>query len=525
MTTATEKSGEVTAPARPMRARGIDRAARAAARGPVQKSFAVMSHTLPPLSPLLPESLDRIHEASLTILEEIGVDLLSFEMRDIAKVKGAEVRPGEERVRFGRDIIAHYLSFIPREFTIRGRGPGRDLVIGGDNAVFGCVSSAPNCSGLGHERHSGTFEDFRNFVKLGHELNSIHFFGGYPVEPLDVSPAVRHLDCLREFAHLTDKVFHPYCLGRERINDALDMMCILKGLTRDGLRSVPSMYTVVNTSSPLRIEGAMLDGMIEMARARQPVCVTPFTLAGAMAPVTLAGSLAQQNAEALCGIVLTQMIEPGAPVIYGAYTSNVDMKTGAPAMGTPEYFRCVLASGQLARRYGIPYRSSGGNASTSADAQSVYETSFALWGAILGHANLVMHAAGWLEGGLCASFEKLVIDAEVLQGLSECFRPIEVNDAELALDAIREVGPGGHFFGTAHTLERYETAFYTPLLSDWQNYGNWLAAGKQDSMARASSIARRLIDAHRPQSLDPAIVEALDAFVARRKEEGGVRES
>jgi trimethylamine--corrinoid protein Co-methyltransferase len=244
-----------------------------------------------------------------------------------------------------------------------------------------------------------------------------------------------------------------------------------------------------------------------------------------MAPITLAGSLAQQNAEALCGIILTQMIEPGAPVLYGAYTSNVDMKTGAPAMGTPEYFRCVIASGQLARRYGIPYRSSGGNASTSADAQSIYETTFALWGAVLGHANLVMHAAGWLEGGLCASFEKLVVDAEILQGLAECFKPIEVNVAELALDAIRDVGPGGHFFGTPHTLERYQTAFYTPLVSDWQNYGNWLASGKQDAMARASVIARYLIDSHQPQPLDPAIVEALDAFVAHRKEEGGVLES
>lgn len=391
---------------------------------------------MPALSPLPEEAIESIHRASLTILEEIGVDLLSPAMRQIAQANGADVRPGDERVRFGREVIAHHISNAPREFIIRGRGPGRDLPIGGDHTVFGCVSSAPNCSGLGQDRHSGTFEDFRNFVKLGHALNAINFFGGYPVEPQDVSPAVRHLDCLREFALLTDKVFHPYCLGRKRIEDALEIMCILRGLTGEELRTVPSMYTVVNTSSPLRIEGAMLDGMIEMARARQPICVTPFTLAGAMAPVTLAGSLAQQNAEALCGIALTQMIQPGTPVLYGAYTSNVDMKTGAPAMGTPEYFRCVLASGQLARRYGIPYRSSGGNASTSADAQSVYETSFALWGAVLGHANLVMHAAGWLEGGLCASFEKLVIDAEVIQGLRECFRPIESER--------RRVGIGRH---------------------------------------------------------------------------------
>ncbi|MEY3081904.1 MAG: hypothetical protein RJA94_1889 [Pseudomonadota bacterium] len=518
-------TAETATPPRTSRTRNIDRAARSAAKGPAQRAFSVGHYSMPPLMPLSGEAIEAIHQASLTILEEIGVDLMSPTMREIAARNGADVRPGEERVRFGREVVEHHAGLAPQHFTITGRGPGRDLQIGGENVVFGCVSSAPNCSGLGQDRHAGTFEDFRNFVKIGHGLNAINFFGGYPVEPVDLPASVRHLDCLREFALLTDKVFHPYCLGRERIEDALNMMCILKGLTRDELREVPSMYTVVNTSSPLRIEGAMLEGMIEMARARQPICITPFTLAGAMAPITLAGSLAQQNAEALCGIILTQMIEPGAPVLYGAYTSNVDMKTGAPAMGTPEYFRCVIASGQLARRYGIPYRSSGGNASTSADAQSIYETTFALWGAVLGHANLVMHAAGWLEGGLCASFEKLVVDAEILQGLAECFKPIEVNVAELALDAIRDVGPGGHFFGTPHTLERYQTAFYTPLVSDWQNYGNWLASGKQDAMARASVIARYLIDSHQPQPLDPAIVEALDAFVAHRKEEGGVLES
>lgn len=507
------------------RGAGIDRAARIAAKGPAQRPWTLGHYTLPPLQPLSEEALERIHQASLTILEEIGLDLLSPAMRSIAATQGADVRSGSERVRFPREVVEHHLGQAPARFTIHGRGPGRDLDIGGDAAVFGCVSSAPNCSGLGRARHSGSFEDFRDFVRLGHALNAIHFFGGYPVEPLDLPAPVRHLDCLREFVRLTDKVFHPYCLGRERIEDALDIACIARGLTREQLRSHACMYTVVNTSSPLRIEGAMLEGMILMAQHRQPICITPFTLAGAMAPVTLAGALAQQNAEALAGIVLVQMIEPGAPVLYGAYTSNVDMKTGAPAMGTPEYFRCVLASGQLARRYKVPYRSSGGNASTSADAQSVYETGFALWGAVLGQANLVMHAAGWLEGGLCASFEKMVIDAEVLQGLGECFRPIEVNDSELALDAIRDVGPGGHFFGTGHTLARYQDAFYQPLLSDWQNHGAWQAGGSHDALARAGSIARQLIDTHRPQTLDPAVNEALDAFVARRKGEGGVRES
>jgi trimethylamine--corrinoid protein Co-methyltransferase len=507
------------------RGRGaIDKSARASAKGPRQRAFGHASNPMRPLEPLRPEEVERIHEASLRVLEEIGIDILSPGMIEIARKAGASTAPGEVRVRFAKEVVEHFVALAPPEFVIKGRGPDRDLPIGGATTVFGCVSSAPNCSGLGAGRRSGTFEDYRKLVKLGHSLNAIHFFGGYPVEPLDVEPSVRHLDCLRELSVLTDKVFHPYCLGRTRIEDALEMMCILKGLDRDGLKREPSMYTVVNTSSPLRVEGAMLDGMIEMARARQPVCVTPFTLAGAMSPVTLAGSLVQQNAEALAVIALIQMVEPGAPAIYGSYTSNVDMRSGSPAMGTPEYFRATLASGQLARRYNIPFRSSGGNASTSADAQSVYETSIALWGAMLGGANLVMHAAGWLEGGLCSSFEKTVIDAEILQGLTECFRPIEVSEETLALGAIRDVGPGGHFFGTAHTLERYETAFYAPLLSDWQNHGSWTAAGSQDSLARASAIARTLIETHTPPPLEPSVVEALDALVARRKEEGGALE-
>jgi trimethylamine--corrinoid protein Co-methyltransferase len=341
------------------------------------------------------------------------------------------------------------------------------------------------------------------------------------VEPTDLPAETRHLDCLAAFVRLTDKVFHPYCLGRDRIRDALEILKIARGIDEDRLRAEPSCFTIVNTSSPLRIDKPMLEGMIEMVRARQPVCVTPFTMAGATAPVTLAGALAQQNAEVLAGLAFAQMVEPGAPVMYGAYTSNVDMRTGAPAMGTPEYFRCALVSGQLARRYGVPYRSSGGNASNAPDAQAVWETTFALWGALLGGAHLVMHAAGWLEGGLCANFEKMVIDAEILQGLDACRAPVEATDAELALDAIREVGHGGHFFGAAHTLARYETAFYAPLLSDWSNHGAWAAAGGRDAHARAGDIARLLIDRHEPQPLDPACSEALDAFVARRKAEGG----
>jgi len=249
------------------------------------------------------------------------------------------------------------------------------------------------------------------------------------------------------------------------------------------------------------------------------VVVTPFTLMGAMTPVTLPAALAQQNAEALAGVVLTQLARPGAPVVYGAFTSNVDMKSGAPAFGTPENARSTLAGGQLARRYGLPYRSSNSSASNTVDAQAAYESQMTIWAAVMGHANLVYHGAGWMEGGLTASFEKIVLDAEMLQMMAEVLVPIQVDDDTLGLDAIREVGPGGHFFGAAHTLARYETAFYAPMLSDWRNFESWQEAGGRTATQRATDLWQKLLANYEAPPLDPAVAEALDAFVCRRKEE------
>jgi trimethylamine--corrinoid protein Co-methyltransferase len=240
-----------------------------------------------------------------------------------------------------------------------------------------------------------------------------------------------------------------------------------------------------------------------------------------MAPVTLAGALTQQNAEALAGIALTQMVNPGAPVIYGGFTSNVDMKTGAPAFGTPEYAKAVLAGGQLARRYRLPYRSSNTTASNVADAQAAYEAGMSLWPTVMGHANYILHAAGWLEGGLTASYEKMVLDAEMLQMMAEFLQPVVVDDDTLGLDAMAEVGPGGHFFGAAHTLARYETAFYQPMVSDWRNFETWEESGSLTATQRANGIWKQLLAEYQAPPLDASIAEALDAFVAHRKEAGG----
>ncbi len=364
--------------------------------------------------------------------------------------------------------------------------------------------------------------DFDNLIRLGQSLNCIHLFGGYPVEPVDLPPSTRHLDCIDSFIRLSDKLYHAYSLGRERILDGIEMARIARGIDEEQFCREPSLTTVINTSSPLRLDGPMIEGIIEMAKRKQCIIVTPFTLSGAMAPATIVGALVQQHAEALAGLAFTQIVQPGCPVMYGGFTSNVDMKSGAPAFGTPEYAKATLAGGQLARRVGVPYRTSGVNAANTVDSQAAYEAMMSLWPAVMGHGNMIKHAAGWLEGGLTASFEKMVIDAELLQMMTDVLLPLEVNDDTLGLQAIREVGPGGHFFGAAHTLARFETAFYSPLVSDWRNFETWDEAGAPITFDHASRMVKRLLDAYQPPPLDEAISDELKSYVAKRHEQGGV---
>ena len=288
------------------------------------------------------------------------------------------------------------------------------------------------------------------------------------------------------------------------------------------LEREPSLFSIINTNSPLKLDVPMLQGIMEMSARNQIVCVTPFTLAGAMAPVTLAGALVEQNAEALAGLVMTQVVRKGAPFIYGGFTSNVDMKSGAPAFGTPEYMKAAIIGGQLARRYGLPYRTSNTCAANAVDAQAAYESVFSLWGAVMGGGNLVLHGAGWMEGGLVASFEKFVLDCDLIQMIEAFLTPLAVDNDALGLEAIREVGPGGHFFGAAHTLARYSQAFYAPLISDWRNFQQWTAAGQPQAHQKANQLYRQALALYEQPPIDAAIAEELAAFVSRRKEEGGV---
>lgn len=486
-----------------------------------QPAFRQLTIPFAPTKIVSDDELESIHLASLRVLKEIGVDVLHEGARRIMKAHGADVLDGTERVRFDPDMILELVGHAPSQFTLHARNPAHNVVFGGDNLIISMMASAPNCSDIDRGRRPGNQEDYRSFLKLAQMHNIINITGGYPVEPIDIHPSIRHLECVRDLAVLTDKVFHIYSLGMERNVDGIEIARLARGISREQLLAEPSVFTIINTNSPLKLDIPMMEGIIQMASAGQVVVVTPFTLSGAMAPVTIAGALVQQNAEALSGIAFAQMVRKGAPVAYGGFTSNVDMKSGAPAFGTPEYMKAQLVGGQLARRYALPYRTSNTCAANTVDAQAAYESVFSLWGAIQGGGNMMMHAAGWLEGGLRCSFEKTILDIDLLQMVAEFLTPLDLSEDALAVDAIRDVGPGGHFFGTPHTQSRYKTAFYAPVLSDWRNFESWSEAGSPTAIEKANRVWKERLASYEQPTMDPAIREALDEFVDKRIAEGG----
>ena len=480
-----------------------------------------ITNPFPPLEPLSADQVDAIIDGACVVLETCGMRFLDARSRGILRAAGADVDEETMMARFDRALVREQLAHAPREFTLRARNPAHDLRIGGNHVVFGAVGGPAFVSDLDRGRRPGTYAEQCDFIRLVQSLGIIHQEGGGPFEAMDLPPESRHLDLYLAQLTLTDKNCQAIALGRERALDCIAMNEIALGVDRAALLAAPAIMAIVNTNSPLQLDIPMSEGVIELATAGQVTCITPFTLAGSMSPATLAGTLVQQTAEILAVVVLAQLIRPGAPVMYGSFASNVDMLSGAPALGTPEYTKAVLASGQIARRLGLPLRSSNTNSSNCVDAQAAYESGMSLWGAIMAHANLVYHAGGWLEGGLTASFEKLIVDAEMLQMMAEMLAPIPVNEDELALDAIREVKPGGHHFGTAHTLARYETAFYQPLLSTRENFERWREGGSLDAAQRANTIWKKLLATWQKPPIDPAVEEALTDYVARRKQEIG----
>ncbi len=468
------------------------------------------------------DELEALHQASLRLLRDTGIAVLHDEARQLMLNAGATLGKDGIRVHFDPELVLQLVSTVPSQFTLHARNPAHNVIIGGDYLTFCMMASAPNASCLDKGRRTGNQQDYRNFLKLSQQHNILHGNGGYPCEPVDVHASVRHLDCIQDLLTLTDKSFCVYSLGAERNRDAIEMTRIGRGVTSEELQEQPSVWTVINTNSPLQLDIPMMQGIIEMSSMGQPVVITPFTLSGAMAPVTIAGALVQQNAEALAGIAFSQIVKPGAPAVYGGFTSNVDMKSGSPAFGTPEYMKAQIIGGQLARRYNFPYRTSNVCAANTVDAQAAYESVFSLWGAINGGMNMLKHGAGWMEGGLCCSFEKMILDIDLLQMVAEMLTPLDFSEEALAVDTIDEVGPGGHFFGTDHTQQRFKTAFYSPVLSDWRNFESWFEAGEPTAMQKANRVWKERLAAYEQPEMEPAIRDELDAFVRKRQDAGGV---
>jgi trimethylamine--corrinoid protein Co-methyltransferase len=501
------------------RTEGRRRQADRAAGGVPQRPWGQVERRMPPVRVISDDQVEAIHAAALDVLARQGMRVLHPAARALYATAGAEV--SGETVRLDAGLVTARLSTVPATFTLEARNPARNLKLGGGWCVYGAVGGPAYVMCNDRGRRDGSFAEMCDYLRLIQSLNVIHQEGGGPFEPLDLPANTRHLDIYHAQIRLVDKSWQTQTLGHARTMDGIEMAAIMLGTTPEGLRDRPVLLGIINTNSPLQLDVPMAEGLIAMAAHGQVNVITPFTLAGAMAPVTLAGALVLQHAEALAGIVLTQIVRPGVPVMYGGFTSNVDMRSGAPAFGTPEYAKAAQASGQLARHVGVPFRSSNVTAANEVDAQAAYESQMALWGALTGGAHLLEHAAGWLHGGLTASFEKLILDAEMLQMMDAWFEPLATDPGSLALDAILEAGAGGHFFGTAHTMARYETAFHRPMLSNWDNHPNWLMKGGIDARSRANTVWKELLSAHVDPALDPAVDEALTAYVNRRKAEGG----
>ena len=450
------------------------------------------------------------------LVSEMGVEFMHEGALELFRQAGQKVEGNN--VKFDPEFILAQVAKAPREFDIIARNPANNVHIGGQNMVFGGVYGPPFVRDL-DKRYDATFLDYQNFVKLAHMFPELDTAGGVICEPNDASLDTRHIDMTYALATLSDKMFMGNVVSGPNARDVIDMASIIHG-GRDKIEATPATISLINCNSPLRWDDRMLDSLFEYSAANQAVVLTPFILMGAMSPVTIPASLVQQIAEALSGIALAQLIRPGAPVVFGSFLSNIDMQSGSPQFGTPESAIGMLCTGQIARHFGLPFRAGGGlNSSQTVDAQAGYETVMTMHATFLAGANWVMHTAGWLEGGLVASYEKFVMDVEVLRMMQAEFTPLEIDEASLAFDAHVEAGHGGHFLGTMHTMERFRDCFYRPFLSSADNFDRWTRNGEKTTDIRANEIAKKMISEYEAPAMDDAIKAELDEFVARRKKE------
>jgi trimethylamine--corrinoid protein Co-methyltransferase len=465
------------------------------------------------------EAMQVLDRGWRRLLSEIGIEFLLPEAVELLRRAGQKVE-GSNRVLFDPDWVLEQVAKAPREFELQARNPKRSVTIGGEHMVFAPVYGCPFVR-EGDVRRDAKMADFENLVRLAQSFEELDSPGGTICEPEDRPLDSRHLDMVFALQTLSDKPYMGSVTSGPNAADTIRMGEILFG-SREAIERAPVSISLINVNSPLRYDDRMLSAMLEYVRANQAVVITPFLLMGAMSPVSLPATLVQQIAEALAGIALAQLVRPGCPVVFGSFLSNTDMQSGSPSFGTPESAIGVLCTGQIARRFGLPWRGGGAlNASQTVDAQAAYESLMTLLPTFLAGANFVMHTAGWLEGGLVSCYEKFIVDVELLRELLVEFTPLEIDEDSLAFSAHQEVGPGGHFLGAAHTLERFRTCFYRPLLSSTENFDRWLRGGARDATARAAEIWRRTLESYEQPPLDDAIREELEEFVARRRAELG----
>ncbi|HTT50149.1 MAG TPA: trimethylamine methyltransferase family protein [Streptosporangiaceae bacterium] len=459
------------------------------------------------------------------IVSDIGVQFAKPEAVELFRQAGQKV--DGEVVLLDPDFVLEQVARAPREFGLQARNPAHNVHIGGDDMVFGAVYGSPFIR-EGDVRRDATLDDFRRLCMLSQSFTELDSAGGVICEPNDAPLDSRHLDMIYALQTLTDKIYMGNVVSGPNAADTIRMTEILFGggqgaaKGREAIERTPATVSLINCNSPLRWDDRMLDAQFEYCAANQPVVLTPFLLMGAMSPVSIPAALVQQLAEALSGIALAQLIRPGCPVIFGSFLSNIDMQSGSPSFGTPESGIGLLCTGQLARHFGLPFRTGGGlNSSQTVDAQAAYEALMTLLPTFLAGTNFVMHAAGWLEGGLVSCYEKFIIDIELLRMLRVEFTPLEIDEESLAFGAHEEVGHGGHFLGAAHTMERFRECFYRPLLSSTANYERWLKLGGKDTTARAGEICARTLAEYQPPPLDDAVRAELEEFVTRRRAELG----
>ncbi len=492
---------------------------RGQARGtkqPVQQAVQPV-HNLP-LYDLLDEAgVQTIHEKSMQVLKEVGIAFYDDEACNILRANGVKV-DDEQIAYFDEDTLMHFVNKAPSQFTQIARNPQNNITIGGQHMTFAPVYGPPFVWDADHGRRQATLTDFHNFVKLAYMTPYLHHSGGTIVEPTDEPSHTRHLDMVYAHIKYSDKPFMGSVTSPENAADSVRLCEILFG--EDAIRQHPAMISLINISSPRRLDDRMLGALMVYARARQACILAPFILSGAMAPAAVPATLIQANAETLAAIAFAQMVSPGTPIIYGTFQTTVDMKSGAPVLGAPESQHALFLSAQMARHYNLPFRSGGAFASSKIpDAQAAYEAAMSMEATVLGRVNFALHSAGWLEGGLTAGYEKFIMDTEMLGMMHKFAAGIELTDESMAMESIRTVEPGGHHLGTPHTMRNMRTAFYLAHLYDYNSAEQWEAEGKQDIIQRANKKYKDLLIQYEAPVLDESTDEALTAYIEKRKRE------